>query len=551
MIPKRMTFIFFFIVFLILSSSFSFYFLNHQSQKPSETNIPENSFLFSWKKVDHGISEAEVTRIAISNFGRPVFYAGTQKAIYRSTTGTNGYLASLYLEGSQKQVNDFYVDALDRTIYAATDAGLYISDDEGAHWKKIYASRESREEKCYCVLEKGSRIFLGTSNGLFATDKNEINWRQFNRYFEDKPIFDIKDDKRFVYVALASEFYRIDDSLESSMKVLSVPSKEPEIEDAQEVLLDERAIRCVTVAGGDPSAIWVVSTSGIFFSNNSAKTWTRVSHDSLSLNSIRSALNVKNILFLAGTKGAYALQNDLWQPIYQGSEAMRFNHFAKDSQDNIYAATDMGVFKLLAQNKDSSQPISMASPVNGDEYFLDEPSIRDVQRAAIHYAQVDPEKIKTWQAQVSKKAWLPKFSIGLDSAKNRTTSDNIYGSYTGGGQSYIGPDDKTFYNNFGWDVSLSWDLGDLIWNSDQISIDSRSKLMTELREDILNEVTRLYFERRRLQYEILGGEMNYSQVDLEKKMRLDELTALIDALTGGTFSQELERKRGKDDSVQL
>jgi len=539
-------------IFLFCASAFLIYRSSDRSQGPAlSANTPAQTMMFSWKKISHGISEAEVMRVAISHFERPCIYAGTSNAIYRSTAGKGGYLTSLYLEGSQKQVNDLYVDALDRAIYAATDSGLYMSGDEGAHWKKIYASRESREEKCYCVLVKGTRIFLGTSNGLFVTDKNETSWRQLNRYFEDKSVFDIKDDKRFVYVALASEFYKIDDSLESSIKVLSVPSKEAEIEDAQEALSEERAIRCVTVAGEDPSKIWVVSTSGIFFSNNSAKTWTRISHDSLSLNSITSALYARNILFLAGTKGAYALQNDLWQPIYQGSEAMRFNHFAKDSQDDIYAATEKGVFKLSIQPQGAGQP-EFSMPANdAEEYFLNEPSIRDVQRAAIQYAQVDPEKIKTWQAQVEKKAWLPKFSVGMNSDKNKTTSDNIYGSYTGGGQSYIGPDDKTFYNNFGWDVSLSWDLSDLVWNADQTSIDSRSKLMTELREDILNEVTRLYFERRRLQYEILGCEMNYSQVDLEKKMRLDELTALIDALTGGTFSQEIERKRGKDDSVQL
>lgn len=536
--------IFIFAIPLICVSTFLIYKLSDRAQKVSpQVNAPTQTMTFSWKKISHGISEAEVTRIAISHFGRPCIYAGTSNAIYRSTAGSSGYLTSLYLEGSRKQVNDLYVDDLERTIYAATDAGLYVSDDEGAHWEKIYASKDSREERCYCVLAKGPRIFLGTSNGLLVTDKKELNWRQINRYFEDKAVFDIKEDERFVYIALASEFYRIDGNLESFVKVLSVPSKEREAEDAQEVLLEQRAIRCVTVASGDPSAIWVVSTSGIFFSNNFAKTWKRISHDSLSLDTISSSAYTKDILFLAGTKGAYALQNGLWQPVYQGSEAMRFNHLVSDSQANVYAATENGAFKLLMQAKGVEQP-ALSMSLGGDgEDFLDEPSIRDVQKLAVFYAQVDPEKIKNWQALVAKKAWLPKFAIGLGGDKNRTTSDNIYGSYTGGGQSYIGPDDKTFYNNFGWDVSLSWDLGDLIWNADQISIDSRSKLMTELREDILNEVTRLYFERRRLQYEILAIEMDYSQADLEKKMRLEELTALIDALTGGTFSQEIERKR--------
>ena len=80
----------------------------------------------------------------------------------------------------------------------------------------------------------------------------------------------------------------------------------------------------------------------------------------------------------------------------------------------------------------------------------------------------------------------------------------------------------------------------LIWNSDQTSIDTRSKLMVELRDDIMNEITRTYFERRRLQIEMVTSSPNDLKVSLEKELRLQELTADIDALTGGYFSNQLE-----------
>ncbi|MFH1767939.1 MAG: hypothetical protein ABH858_02100, partial [Candidatus Omnitrophota bacterium] len=85
-----------------------------------------------------------------------------------------------------------------------------------------------------------------------------------------------------------------------------------------------------------------------------------------------------------------------------------------------------------------------------------------------------------------------------------------------------------------------WNMGELIWNDDQTSIDTRSKLMVELRDDIMNEVTRTYFERRRLQIEILTSPPRDLKVSLEKELRLQELTADIDALTGGYFSEQLE-----------
>ena len=82
----------------------------------------------------------------------------------------------------------------------------------------------------------------------------------------------------------------------------------------------------------------------------------------------------------------------------------------------------------------------------------------------------------------------------------------------------------------------------LIWNSDQTSIDTRSKLMAELRDDIMNEVTRTYFERRRLQIDLLVSPPKDFKTGLEKELRLQELTADIDALTGSYFSAHIKKE---------
>ena len=88
-----------------------------------------------------------------------------------------------------------------------------------------------------------------------------------------------------------------------------------------------------------------------------------------------------------------------------------------------------------------------------------------------------------------------------------------------------------------FDVGVTWDLGHLIWSDDQTNIDVRSKLMVQLRNDIVDEVTRTYYERRRLQVALLTQPPADAQVVLEKELRVQELTALIDGLTDGYFSQ--------------
>ena len=163
--------------------------------------------------------------------------------------------------------------------------------------------------------------------------------------------------------------------------------------------------------------------------------------------------------------------------------------------------------------------------------FETEPSISDVQEAAIKYAEVHPDKIKAWRESANKKALLPNVSVGLD----RYVID--YWHWDSG----TSPDTlQKGKDAVGWDVTMTWDMGELIWNNDQTSIDTRSKLMVELRDDIMNEVTRTYFERRRLQIEMLTSPPQDLKISLEKELRLQELTADIDALTGGYFSGQLE-----------
>ena len=160
-----------------------------------------------------------------------------------------------------------------------------------------------------------------------------------------------------------------------------------------------------------------------------------------------------------------------------------------------------------------------------------EPNIQQVQGATIEYAEVSPDKIRWMREAAKNKAWMPKLTVDFDYDEDNYISIDRGG--TNDPDVFInGPDDESW----GWGVSLSWDLGELVWNDDQANIDVRSKLMVQLRDDILTEVTNLYFERRRLQLDII--DKKYSKNAIKAKLlRLQELTARIDALCGGFLSK--------------
>lgn len=61
----------------------------------------------------------------------------------------------------------------------------------------------------------------------------------------------------------------------------------------------------------------------------------------------------------------------------------------------------------------------------------------------------------------------------------------------------------------------------------------------ELRDGILDEVTKLYFERLRVKMELDNAAAEDKKKVFDKELKLQELTASLDGLTGGYFSRSV------------
>ena len=165
--------------------------------------------------------------------------------------------------------------------------------------------------------------------------------------------------------------------------------------------------------------------------------------------------------------------------------------------------------------------------------------IEFVHKMAIDYAEVNPEKISKWRDKARWKALLPKVSLDFSESidENVEIYKNATTSYIVTGPNEMGAD---------WGVDLSWDLSDLVWNDVQTSIDVRSRLMVRLREDILEEVTRIYFERKRTIFKLENNSEN-DETFQEKIIRIEESNAYLDAYTGGGFTRELLLSRHSEE----
>lgn len=179
--------------------------------------------------------------------------------------------------------------------------------------------------------------------------------------------------------------------------------------------------------------------------------------------------------------------------------------------------------------------------------FAHEPTVQQVQGWASEYAQIEPALVDRWLGASRSFAMLPqvrlqyRFRDGWDQDFQYFARDGFIDS----------PDDEVFdvLDDAGRDqdqwytVQATWDLDKLVMSSERIRVLNEAQDIVKLRDRVLTEVTRLYFERRRLQVDLLLEPRSDLHSRATDQLRLMELTANLDALTGGTFSKALLRDR--------
>ncbi len=518
-----------------------------------------NADALLWHKASDGIYESDVRTLAIHPLNESVIFAGTAKALYKSNNRGRDYQSILQPAGESKTINFIYVSqGRPQGVYAATDAGLYESLDEGESWQRIYYDSHEEDGKCLSVVQDEKHLYAATSRGLRRKALSQTTWQTLEGELGDRTVYHMAGDKNFIYLATDRQVYRLHKKTRQYAAVFSagirdIPNGDDTFDETS-ASGDHSIIRSIHLARD--GRLFLASSKGIYSSVDHGQKWQPLAAGPLPLDEITSLVSLEIspashgkqcpaggtscVRLLAGTKkGAFVFEDGQWTPLYAGMETNQVNHLIRGAQERVYAATDRGIFYLpdgealsllkSPGHKDTKTHVKGFEEM--DKNFYDEPTIGEVHLWAIDYAEVHPDKIKTWRSLARTRAFLPSLSVGIDRA------DSEFFHWDTGAN----PDALVKGRDLlDWDVALSWDLGDLIWSDDQTGIDTRSKLMVELREDVLDQVTRLYFERRRIQIELALASALEPQARLDKQMRVEELTALIDAFTGGEFSRLMQ-----------
>lgn len=176
--------------------------------------------------------------------------------------------------------------------------------------------------------------------------------------------------------------------------------------------------------------------------------------------------------------------------------------------------------------------------------FEHEPAVAQVQAWAAAQAEVAPDVVRGWLRASRTFAALPELRVEYRIVDDWSNDFQTYDLDGNPPTSADAPSQDVLTNaDVGQARTLSlratWDLGALVLSPERIRVMAEAQDAARLREKVQAEVTRIYFERRRLQVDqLLVPKLDVSG-QVRDALRLAELTASLDAYTGGRFSEAL------------
>ena len=213
------------------------------------------------------------------------------------------------------------------------------------------------------------------------------------------------------------------------------------------------------------------------------------------------------------------------------------------SAERVFVATSRGVFasESGAAVAAPGTPPAGGGLREGEAEAAREPTVGAVQRAALHYLELGSDRLRRLERNVARRGFLPELTLHGDyrgfRARDEDHDDTVFAS-----GSRFGLLDRQSEHGRDFEVGavLRWDLADTVYDPEEIDVSKEVRELIELRDEVLDEINQLYFERRRVLLEHAQLADPASAEAERLVLRARELAAGLDAWTGGWWSRQAE-----------
>ena len=447
--------------------------------------------------VGMGVGEAAPRRIALRGAVQdlaffdapgedgPVLLAATTSGLYR--IGSDGMVESISTGPGLKARAVSRIRVLDDLIAVATGDGPYVSSD-ARHWRRLSNALPSGAATAIALRESGNRI------ECWVAMRGEL-WLSPLSIDSDPSATDAPIRVPIPFVSSQRSVNEIEFDVGPAEVVVVLDStlvvrwKSDGRWDVIRPSLPPGAQ--ATRVSGVWSRFWLATSRGLLMSGRLEGPWSRV-------------------LAAAGSSPA--------QDLALGEGA-------------LYAATEDGLWV--------GRPSSRAAFVPTSATTLDptEPDVHSVHRAALRYLDLRPARIAELRRGVARRGWLPILALRAIADGGRSRNSDYDEAWLSGDLRRLNDRDEDRHRDLQLQLTVSWDFGDVAFHPEAIDVSREAREIIELRDDVLDEINQLYFERRRVLAELAAQTDPAAAHAL--RPRAEQLAAGIDAWTGGWYSRQL------------
>jgi hypothetical protein len=208
-------------------------------------------------------------------------------------------------------------------------------------------------------------------------------------------------------------------------------------------------------------------------------------------------------------------------------------------RDRLWVATDRG---LAAFALEPAPHAPASRPRDAAQHAA---RIAELQRAVLAYQELEPARLGEIEGRARWKGLYPELRAAAGLDRDGQWDGAHDQSFSSGALHNL--EDSAHSHGHGYDAALTlvWELSDFVSPDDPLAVSRERRLVVSLRDQVLERVNHLYFQRLRLL-----GQLAELAADDARRAELElaaaELAAQLDAWSGGTFSR-LEQSSPPDD----
>lgn len=416
-------------------------------------------------------------------------------------------------------------------VAVATDAGYFLSKDAGKTFKHLYRGRSAGQGDVRVIRfdpKDPNRVWLGTRTGLWYTlNGGKRFYRNAGniRAFEVREIrFDPNNPKHLYVATNRSLFFSTNRGNKFRRLWTSVSGT--------------RRITGLAMLAGQPSQILLATGNGIYLSKD-RKDFKRIPAAGIGSRNILYITTIKahpNWVFAVNDQGVFVSKNR-GRRFKQRREGMlspniRWLAVREDDPRETWAATDFGV---LRWSKTVAGKFTPAQWRRFQKRLRAEPSPWQMAQAAMKYMML-PHRLKRLLARNAARGWMPQLNARALLVLDNDQSNLLLIEGTR-------PISILEGRNFLLEVSLNWNLGRLVLDDQQLRVSAEAINLRRKRQRIINRVVRLYHARKRLIMRLFVAPPRNVRTYTKKLVKIQEVTAYLDGLTGGYLYRTLKRRR--------